>query len=324
MTARLAQFSTQHALELPRARPVRRAMEPKRCERNGSSPASLVVIVLIVDRHLQPPRPPAQRRARGLERHRRAAAAAHRSGAQPGRDREGLCGARAQPVRGGARRSAPPASRRATSRGQAAAEQALQGSLGRLMAVAEAYPELKADKNFLELQDAAGRDRGPAPDGAALLQRHGAQPQHQHPVVSRASWWRVRSASARSRSSSSTTAPQAAAPPIAFPGAQAMTVLVRCRASRSSLLLARSRRAGAQSSASSISSATSRSSATASSLVTETIRVQAEGSEIRRGILPRFPDQLHRARTAAASRSASTSLSVTRNGQPEDWTHRAA
>ena len=36
--------------------------------------------------------------------------------------------------------------------GQAAAEKALNGSLGRLMAVAEAYPQLKADKNFLELQ----------------------------------------------------------------------------------------------------------------------------------------------------------------------------
>jgi LemA protein len=36
--------------------------------------------------------------------------------------------------------------------GQAAAEKALQGSLGRLFAVAEAYPELKANKNFLELQ----------------------------------------------------------------------------------------------------------------------------------------------------------------------------
>ncbi len=36
--------------------------------------------------------------------------------------------------------------------GQAAAEKALQSSLGRLMAVAEAYPELKANKNYLELQ----------------------------------------------------------------------------------------------------------------------------------------------------------------------------
>jgi LemA protein len=36
--------------------------------------------------------------------------------------------------------------------GQAAAEQALHGALGRLFAVAEAYPDLKADKNFLDLQ----------------------------------------------------------------------------------------------------------------------------------------------------------------------------
>ena len=35
---------------------------------------------------------------------------------------------------------------------QAAAEQALQGSLRTLFATAEAYPELKADKNFLDLQ----------------------------------------------------------------------------------------------------------------------------------------------------------------------------
>jgi LemA protein len=36
--------------------------------------------------------------------------------------------------------------------GQAAAERALVGSLDRLMAVAEAYPRLKADQNFRELQ----------------------------------------------------------------------------------------------------------------------------------------------------------------------------
>jgi LemA protein len=38
-------------------------------------------------------------------------------------------------------------------RGQAAAEVALQGALGRLFAVAEAYPELKANQNFLALQN---------------------------------------------------------------------------------------------------------------------------------------------------------------------------
>jgi LemA protein len=36
--------------------------------------------------------------------------------------------------------------------GQAAAEQALHGALGRLFAVAEAYPELKANTNYLDLQ----------------------------------------------------------------------------------------------------------------------------------------------------------------------------
>ncbi|MBM3528591.1 MAG: LemA family protein [Alphaproteobacteria bacterium] len=33
------------------------------------------------------------------------------------------------------------------------AERALQGSLGRLLALAEAYPDLKANQNFLKLQD---------------------------------------------------------------------------------------------------------------------------------------------------------------------------
>lgn len=35
---------------------------------------------------------------------------------------------------------------------KAAAEQALQGSLGRLFAIAEGYPQLKADRTFLTLQ----------------------------------------------------------------------------------------------------------------------------------------------------------------------------
>jgi LemA protein len=36
--------------------------------------------------------------------------------------------------------------------GQASAERALSGSLGRLLALAEGYPSLKADQNFLDLQ----------------------------------------------------------------------------------------------------------------------------------------------------------------------------
>ena len=37
--------------------------------------------------------------------------------------------------------------------GQAAAARAMQAALGRLFALAEAYPQLKADKNFLALQN---------------------------------------------------------------------------------------------------------------------------------------------------------------------------
>jgi LemA protein len=36
---------------------------------------------------------------------------------------------------------------------QAAAESALSGALGRLMAIAEAYPDLKANQNFMQLQN---------------------------------------------------------------------------------------------------------------------------------------------------------------------------
>jgi len=42
---------------------------------------------------------------------------------------------------------------------QANAERALSGSLSKLMAVAEAYPELKANQNFLELQSSSLRSR---------------------------------------------------------------------------------------------------------------------------------------------------------------------
>ncbi len=41
----------------------------------------------------------------------------------------------------------------ATVAGQASAERALQAALGRLLAVAEAYPGLRADQNFLKLQE---------------------------------------------------------------------------------------------------------------------------------------------------------------------------
>jgi LemA protein len=43
---------------------------------------------------------------------------------------------------------------------QAEAEQALSGALGRLIAISESYPDLKANQNFLELQQQLGDIEG--------------------------------------------------------------------------------------------------------------------------------------------------------------------
>ena len=58
------------------------------------------------------------------------------------------------------------------------AENMLSGALKSLFAVAEAYPELKANTNFLELAARALRHRKQNPGGAPLLQRQRARPQH--------------------------------------------------------------------------------------------------------------------------------------------------
>ena len=87
----------------------------------------------------------------GLRRHRRAAEAAPRPHSEPGRDREGLCRARARHPRSGD----PGAQRGVAAQGpgqQALAENALSGALGQLFALAEAYPDLKANTNFQQLQ----------------------------------------------------------------------------------------------------------------------------------------------------------------------------
>ena len=83
---------------------------------------------------------------------RRAAEAAVRPDPEPRRDGQGLRVARARDVRGGDRR----AHARAAAQGpaeQGAAEGILSQALGRLFAVAEAYPELQADENFRQLQE---------------------------------------------------------------------------------------------------------------------------------------------------------------------------
>ena len=58
-------------------------------------------------------------------------------------------------------------------RESAAAENALGQSLGRLLAVMENYPTLKANENVLQLQEAADDDREPTRLCAPVLQRRG-------------------------------------------------------------------------------------------------------------------------------------------------------
>ncbi len=87
-----------------------------------------------------------------LRRHRRAAQAASRPDPEPDRDREGLCPAREIGTLDAviqARNSAMTAQGPAQV---AAAENQLSGALRQLFALSEAYPDLKANTNFLQLQ----------------------------------------------------------------------------------------------------------------------------------------------------------------------------
>ena len=67
----------------------------------------------------------------------------------------------------------------------AAAENQLSGALGRLIALSEAYPDLKANANFQQLAERIVRpreqDRGQPP----LLQQRGPGIQHRHPADAR-------------------------------------------------------------------------------------------------------------------------------------------
>ena len=58
------------------------------------------------------------------------------------------------------------------------AENVLTGALKSLFAVAEAYPDLKANQNFLQPPGGAHRDRGQGRVRAAVLQRQRADLQH--------------------------------------------------------------------------------------------------------------------------------------------------
>ena len=63
---------------------------------------------------------------------------------------------------------------------QAAAENMLQGALRQLFALSEAYPDLKANQNFQQLQIRAVRPREQDRRRAPLLQQHGGRIQF-HP-----------------------------------------------------------------------------------------------------------------------------------------------
>ncbi len=102
-------------------------------------------------RPLQPPRRPAQPRRKRLERHRRPAEAPPRAHSQSRRNREGLREPRAEDAAGRYRRAlARDAGRQCA--GSRARGGELSRSIGALFAVAEAYPQLRANENFVALQ----------------------------------------------------------------------------------------------------------------------------------------------------------------------------
>ena len=67
----------------------------------------------------------------------------------------------------------------------AQADNAMTAMLGRLFAVAEAYPELKADANFRELQGELSNLETRASVGPPLLQCHRAGPEYPHLLLPR-------------------------------------------------------------------------------------------------------------------------------------------
>ena len=139
--------------------------------------------------HLQRARRAARERAQGLVEHRRAADAASRRAAEAGRDlqalhglRAGNAGARDAGALGGvrARRAA------ATSRRSAPPRSSCGRGLGRLFAVAENYPALKADDDVsLTCRRRISRTRGSDCRPPRALQRRGQPEQHPRADVPR-------------------------------------------------------------------------------------------------------------------------------------------
>ena len=117
----------------------------------------VLLAIVVVDRPrarrpLQQPRPAAEPRRQLVGADRGAAEAALGPDPEPHRDGQGLRRPRARDLRSRDRGARTQPSRRRTPAEAAQAEGILGAALGRLFAVAEAYPELQADENFRQLQ----------------------------------------------------------------------------------------------------------------------------------------------------------------------------
>ena len=106
-----------------------------------------------------------------------------RPDSEPGRDGQGLRDARVRDVREGHPGSQHGGRRRQRVAEQGQAENMLTGALKSLFAVAEAYPELKANENFMMLQEELSGHRVEDRVRAAVLQRLGHELQHGDPEL---------------------------------------------------------------------------------------------------------------------------------------------
>ena len=115
---------------------------------------------------------------------------------------QGLCHPRARGVRGSHRKRARGDGQcRAASQPTAQADAQMTGLLGRLFAVAEAYPELKANTNFLQLQDQLANIEGELQSARryynATVRDLNSSIQSFPPVLSRGRWGSTKSRSTR-------------------------------------------------------------------------------------------------------------------------------
>ena len=176
--------------------------------------------------------------------------------------------------------------------GQAAAERELQGSLARLIALAEAYPDLKADKNFLKLQEQLAEIE----DQLQMARRYynGTVRDLNIAIQSFPEYAGVASARVQGGAVLRARGPRRRGRAATSPSREAEAMLLRKAALALLAAADAARPASSRRSAFCSSSATCRCERNGDLIVTETIRVQAEGREIRRGILRDFPTTYRR------------------------------